>query len=111
MISPVPKVHLKRSRQKTDYYFGADLSAPFFRKYYVSSNMAEYYDASVSGVCGPDNIQMVKSLGEENVFDYTKGDYSVNCGKFDLVFDAVGQLFTGKKIKFITGCLKKTAFM
>jgi len=49
----------------------------------------------VTGVCGPKNVDFVRQLGAEEVFDYTKGSLTEQLeqsgkGKFDRVFDLVG---------------------
>ena len=47
------------------------------------------YGAEVTGVCGPTNIDMVKEIGADFVLDYTKGDYTKNDSKYDIILDVV----------------------
>jgi NADPH:quinone reductase-like Zn-dependent oxidoreductase len=54
--------------------------------------LARYFGASVTGVCSTVNLEMVKSLGADNVIDYTQEDLSKYGTNFDIVFDAVGKL-------------------
>jgi NADPH:quinone reductase-like Zn-dependent oxidoreductase len=54
--------------------------------------LAKHYGAEVTGVCGPRHIALVKSLGADQVVDYTREEAAVLGFKFDIVFDAVGKL-------------------
>ena len=51
--------------------------------------IAKYYDAEVTGVCGTGNIEMVKSLGADHVIDYTKEDF-IDSGPYDLIISTAG---------------------
>jgi NADPH:quinone reductase-like Zn-dependent oxidoreductase len=54
--------------------------------------LAKNYEANVTGVCSTVNIDLVKSLGADNVLDYTKEGISDIAQKYDVVFDAVGKI-------------------
>ena len=58
--------------------------------------IATQQGATVTGVCGGSNFEMVKSLGAEYVIDYKKADYSQHEERFDIVFDAVGKTTKSK---------------
>lgn len=53
--------------------------------------VAGYYQAKVTGVCGTLSIDLVKSLGADDVIDYTKNDFSKTGHKYDIIFDTVGK--------------------
>jgi NADPH:quinone reductase-like Zn-dependent oxidoreductase len=53
--------------------------------------IAKYFGTKVTAVCSGSNIAMVKSLGADNVIDYTKEDFDKGGETYDIVFDTVGK--------------------
>ncbi len=47
--------------------------------------------AEVTAVCNTRNLDLIKSLGPDQVIDYTNEDFTNSNTKYDVVFDAVGK--------------------
>lgn len=52
--------------------------------------IAKSMGAEVTGICSTGNVDMVRSLGAKRVIDYTKEDFTRIDGRYDLMFDCVG---------------------
>jgi NADPH:quinone reductase-like Zn-dependent oxidoreductase len=53
--------------------------------------LARHFDAHVTAVCNTKNLELVRSLGADDVIDYTREDFTKNGETYDIVFDAVGK--------------------
>lgn len=54
--------------------------------------LAKHLGARVTAVCNTKNVELVRSLGADDVLDYTAGeDFTTNRGAYDSVVDAVGK--------------------
>jgi NADPH:quinone reductase-like Zn-dependent oxidoreductase len=90
--------------------YGANLALYFLRKGEIQSGQqvliygasgaigtaavqlaSQHFGADVTGVCSTANIDLVRSLGADQVIDYTDEDPSSQLERYDLVLDAVGK--------------------
>jgi NADPH:quinone reductase-like Zn-dependent oxidoreductase len=52
--------------------------------------IAKAYGAEVTGVCSTRNVAMVRSIGADQVVDYTRDDFTRTGQRYDLVVDIAG---------------------
>jgi NADPH:quinone reductase-like Zn-dependent oxidoreductase len=52
--------------------------------------IARALGAKVAGVCGPRNVDLVASMGADEVIDYSTGDFTRTGQRYDLVLDVAG---------------------
>ena len=65
--------------------------------------LAKHFGTHVTAVCNTKNVEMVRSLGADEVVDYTREDFTAGGESYDFVFDAVGKSSFGRCKK----CLKR----
>jgi len=53
--------------------------------------LAKHFGAHVTAVCNTENVELVRSLGAEEVIDYLHDDFTKNGETYDVILDAVGK--------------------
>lgn len=49
------------------------------------------YNVKITATCNTKNLKLIKALGADKIYDYTKEDFTVDKEKYDFIFDAVGK--------------------
>jgi NADPH:quinone reductase-like Zn-dependent oxidoreductase len=52
--------------------------------------IAKSFGAQVTGVCSTRNVDLVRSIGADNVIDYTTQNYTTGTDRYDVILDTVG---------------------
>jgi NADPH:quinone reductase-like Zn-dependent oxidoreductase len=58
--------------------------------------LAKSFGARVTAVCNTKNVELVRSIGADEVIDYLKDDFTKNGKTYDVIFDAVGKHSFGR---------------
>jgi NADPH:quinone reductase-like Zn-dependent oxidoreductase len=52
--------------------------------------IARTFGAEVTGICSTRNIDLVRSIGADEIIDYTQHDFTASSQRYDLILDCVG---------------------
>lgn len=61
--------------------------------------LAKYYGAEVTGVDSAEKLDMLRSIGADNVIDYTREDFTRSGKTYDVIFDVIGKSSFSRSIK------------
>jgi len=64
--------------------------------------LAKSFGATVIGVCSAANVDLVKSLGADEVIDYNLEDFTKRRDSFDIIYDTVGKSSFGRCKRALT---------
>lgn len=64
--------------------------------------IAKIFGAVVTGVCSTNNVEVVQSLGVDEVIDYTQTDYTKQSNRYDVVYDCASKSSYGKSKRVLT---------
>jgi len=64
--------------------------------------IAKHFGAHVTGVCSGRNVELVRSLGADQVFDYTKEDFTKTGQRYDVIIDNVGNRSLSENRRVLT---------
>jgi NADPH:quinone reductase-like Zn-dependent oxidoreductase len=91
------KAGIKKGNQPHVLIYGASGSVGS-----AAVQVAKFYGAKVTAVCGARNAELMKSLGADVVLDYHHTNWKNEVAAADIVFDAVGKIRKSECRSFLT---------
>jgi NADPH:quinone reductase-like Zn-dependent oxidoreductase len=66
-----------------------------------SIQLARHFGAEVTGVDSTEKLDMMRSIGAQQVIDYTREDYTDSRESYDLIIDVVGRSSVSRRLKLL----------
>ena len=66
-----------------------------------SIQLAKHFGADVTGVDNTEKLELMRSLGSNQVIDYTKEEYTNSGETYDLIIDMVGRKSVSRRLKLL----------
>src|SRR6266849_2803531 len=64
--------------------------------------LAKYFGADVTAVDSTAKLDMLRSIGADQVIDYTQEDFTKNGETYDVIFDVVGKSSFSRSVRLLT---------
>ncbi len=64
--------------------------------------IAKAFGAEVTAVCSTLNVDLARSIGSDQVIDYTQEDFTKSGETYDVIFDVVGKSSFSRSVKLLT---------
>ena len=61
--------------------------------------LAKYFGAEVTGVDSTEKLDMLRTIGADQVIDYTQEDFTKSGETYDVIFDVVGKSSFSRSVR------------
>ncbi len=65
----------------------------------LAIQLAKYFGAEVTGVDSTEKLDMLRSIGADQVIDYTQADFTKSGQTYDVIFDVVGKSSFSRSVR------------